>query len=298
LDERREAFALRAALCMLDGDVQEGQVKAPVLRNTSEAAERCRRYRKRILEISQQVTALHCAPAFSCVEIVDAVYNILMRRDGDPAMRDTFIMSKGHGYLSQLVILEEMGVLPRRDLDEYCTPEGRLGAHPDFGVPGIEATSGSLGHGFGIAVGMGAADRILGHDRRIFVVVGDGEMQEGSSWEAAMMAPNLQLNNLVVFLDFNNYQGLGRTSESHPYFDPMGEKLASFGWAASEIDGHDTTLLVETVRRTMGRRPTFVVCRTIKGQGVSFMQNDPIWHYRSPNKAEYQRALAELDSTP
>ena len=271
---------------------------APVLRNSDESALRCKRYRKRILEISQQVSALHCAPAFSCVEIVDAVYNVLMRRDANGATRDTFIMSKGHGYLTQLAILEEMGVVPRRDLDEYCTPGGRLGAHPDYGVPGIEATSGSLGHGFGMAVGMGAADRILGDDRRIFVVVGDGEMQEGSSWEAVTMAPNLGLKNLVVFLDFNNYQGLGRTSESHPFFDPMAEKLASFGWAAADIDGHDTPLIVETVRRSLGQRPTFVVCRTVKGQGVSFMQNDPIWHYRSPNKAEYLQALAEIEAAP
>ena len=192
----------------------------------------------------------------------------------------------------------ERGALSRRDLDQYCTPAGQLGAHPDLGVPGIEATTGSLGHGLGMAVGMGAADRILGADRRIYVVVGDGEMQEGSSWEAIMMAPNLGLKNLVVFLDFNNYQGLGRTSESHPYFDPMTEKLRSFGWATSDIDGHDTETVVKTVRRTVGQKPTFLVCRTIKGWPVSFMQDNPVWHYRSPNKEEYARALAEIDAAP
>jgi len=265
--------------------------------DTDAARDRCRGYRRRILDVSQQVTALHCAPAFSCVEIVDAIYHDLMRRDAKGGWRDTFVMSKGHGYLAQLVILEEAGVLARRDLDEYCTPTGRLGAHPDYGVPGIEATTGSLGHGLGMAVGMAAADRILGADRRIFVIVGDGEMQEGSIWEAVMMAPNLNLANLVVFLDYNDYQGLGRTSESHPYFNPMPPKLESFGWASSEIDGHDGALIVDTVRRTIGQRPTFVVCRTVKGQGVSFMQDDPIWHYRSPNKAEYQKALAELEAS-
>lgn len=268
-------------------------VPDPARRNALDAAQRCKRYRKRILEISQQVSALHCAPAFSCLEIVDAVYHRLMRD-----RRDTFIMSKGHGYLAQAVVLEEMGVLSREDLGDYCTPRGRMGAHPDLGVPGIEATTGSLGHGIGMAVGMGAADRILGDDRRIFVVVGDGEMQEGSVWEAIMMAPNLGLGNLVVFLDFNDYQGLGRTSESHPFFDPMAEKLRSFGWSAADIDGHDSDLIVATVTRLMGERPAFVACRTVKGQGVSFMQNDPIWHYRSPNKEEYARALAEIDAAP
>lgn len=274
---------------------ERAKVTSSILRNTSTDRERCRRYRKRILEISQQTSALHVAPAFSCIEIVDAIYHRLMRRDAAGQSRDTFIMSKGHGYMAQAVILEEMGILSRRDMDEYCTRDGRLGAHPDLGVPGIEATSGSLGHGLGIGVGMAAADRILGDDRRVFVVVGDGEMQEGSAWEAVMMAPNLRLANLTVFLDFNNYQGLGRTSDSHPYFDPMVEKVASFGWSAAEVDGHDSDRLVAAVEGCRGQSPVFIVCRTVKGQGVSYMQDDPIWHYRSPNKEEYARALAELD---
>jgi transketolase len=219
-----------------------------------------------------------------------------MRRNTRGETRDTFVMSKGHGYMAQAVILEEFGILSRGDLDDYCTPHGRLGAHPDFGIPGIEATTGSLGHGFGLAVGMAAADRIKGDDRKIYVVIGDGELQEGSVWEAIMMAPNLGLSNLTVFLDFNNYQGLGRTSESHPFFDPVTDKVRSFGWAAIDINGHDSERIVEAVRQSPGNQPTFVVCRTIKGQGVSFMQNDPIWHYRSPNKAEYARALAEIEA--
>jgi transketolase len=266
-------------------------------RNIPDARSRCRGYRKRILEVSQQVSALHVAPAFSCIEIVDAIYHDLMRRDVSGHTRDTFIMSKGHGYMAQVVILEDLGILPPHDLQEYCTPKGRLGAHPDYGVPGIEATSGSLGHGLGIAVGIAYADKIKGDDRRVFVVVGDGEMQEGSIWEALMMAPNLGLKNLAVFLDFNNYQGLGRTSESHPFFDPVTDKVKSFGWAAADIDGHDSDGIVAAVRHCEGDRPIFIVCRTIKGQGVSFMQNNPIWHYRSPNKEEYVRALAEIEAS-
>lgn len=233
------------------------------------------------------------------MEMVDAIYNVLMRRDVPPGKEDTFVMSKGHGYLAQLVVLEDLGVLPRRDLDEYCTPQGVLGAHPDYGTVGIEATTGSLGHGLGMAVGMAAADRVKGDDRRVFVIVGDGEMQEGSIWEAIMMAPNLKLKNLVVLLDFNNYQGLGRTSDTHPYFDPMTDKLRSFGWSVADINGHDTGLIVDTVRQNMsGDRPTFVVCRTIKGYPVSFMQDDPIWHYRSPNKEEFAQALSEIRTGP
>lgn len=269
----------------------------PLRQNFPGPRERCRSYRKRILDISQKVSALHIAPAFSCLEIVDTIYHLLMRRDEFGNYHDSFVMSKGHGYMAQAVILEELGILSKRDLDDYCTPNGRLGGHPDYGVPGIEATTGSLGHGLGIAVGMAAADRILGADRRIFVVIGDGEMQEGSIWEALMMAPNLGLKGLTVFLDFNNYQGLGRTSESHPYFDPVTDKVKSLGWAAADVEGHDSDRIVAAVRRCEGDRPIFIVCRTIKGQGVSFMQDDPIWHYRSPSKEEYARALAEIEAS-
>lgn len=258
------------------------------------ARRRCLGYRRRILEVSQRVGALHIAPAFSCLEMTDAIYHGLMRRNPDGSTDDTFIMSKGHGCVAQYLILEDHGVLNHGDLEAYCTPQGRLGAHPDYGVPGIEASTGSLGHGLGIAVGMAAADRILGDDRRIYVILGDGEMQEGSVWEAIMMAPNLKLNNLVALLDFNDFQGLGRTSESHPFFDPIAEKVRSFGWEAADINGHDADALVGAVTGRRGDRPMFVVCRTVKGRGVSYMENEPIWHYRSPNPQEYSQALAEL----
>ena len=229
------------------------------------------------------------------MEIVDACYHGLMRQNPDGTMLDTFIMSKGHGYMAQAVVLVELGIMPEVELDNYCKPEGRLGAHPDFGVPGIEAATGSLGHGLGIGVGMAAADNILGVDRSVYVIIGDGEAQEGSVWEAFMMAPNLELANLVVFLDFNDYQGLGRTTETHPHFLPMDEKLASFGWEVADLDGHDPGLIVDTVRNRSGSKPMFIVCRTVKGQGVSYMQDDPIWHYRSPNPDEYRQAIAELE---
>jgi transketolase len=258
------------------------------------ARDRCRKYRIRALDISQKVSALHLAPAFSCMEIVDAIYNILIRRDSDGALCDSFVMSKGHGVVAQYVVLEDIGIMPTPLLDAYCTPEGSLGAHPDYGQPGIEASTGSLGHGLSIAAGMAYADKLKGADRTTYVLVGDGEMQEGSIWEAVMMAPNLELNNLVVFLDFNDYQGLGRTTHTHPHFMPIAEKLTSFGWEAVDIDGHDSSAVVEAVRERGGVRPFFVACRTVKGKGVSYMIDAPIWHYRSPNTKEYEQALAEL----
>jgi transketolase len=265
--------------------------------NTFDAAksqERCNVYRKQILDMSQKVAALHIAPAFSCLEITDVIYHGLMRRDAQGGSLDQFVMSKGHGCLSQYVILADLGILSADDIERYCTPEGRLGGHPDYGVPGIEASTGSLGHGLAMAAGMAHANRLRGQDGRIYCLVGDGEMQEGSSWEAVMMAPNLGLENLVVFLDFNDFQGLGRTTETHPNFLPMTDKVESFGWEAAEVDGHDSDAVFAAIDGREGGRPLFVVCHTIKGKGVSYMENVPIWHYRSPSPEEYVQAMSEL----
>jgi transketolase len=263
----------------------------------AQARSRCLRHRHRILDMSQHVSALHVAPAFSCLEMTDAVYHGMLRRapgakDGE--FMDSFLMSKGHGSLSQYVILADLGILTEVDLREYCTKEGRLGAHPDYGTPGIEASTGSLGHGMGIAAGMAYADKVMETDRRTHVLVSDGEMQEGSTWEAMMMIANLGLGNLVALLDLNDFQGLGRTSQSHPAFYPILDKIRAFGWEAVEVNGHDAGAVVDAVDARNGRQPFFVVGRTVKGRGVSYMENAPIWHYRSPNKDEYAKAVAEL----
>jgi transketolase len=258
------------------------------------ARRRCLRYRRRILDISQQVAALHVAPAFSCLEIVDTIYHELMRWCANGHLRDTFLMSKGHGCLAQYVILEDLGIIAPEDLARYCKVGGRLGAHPDYGVPGIAASTGSLGHGLGMAVGMAYADRLLGEDRSVYALLGDGEMQEGSIWEAMMMAANLRLDRLVAVADVNDFQGLGRTSETHPAFYPVPDKAVAFGWEAREVNGHDHRVLFEALQGRRADRPLLVVCRTVKGKGVSYMENVPIWHYRSPNPTEYQEAVAAL----
>ncbi|QEX15071.1 transketolase [Hypericibacter terrae] len=261
----------------------------------SSARQRCRRYRRRILDISQQVSALHVAPAFSCTEITDAIYHGLMRRAPDGSFQDVFLMSKGHGCMIQYVILEELGILTREDLDLYCTPRGRLGAHPDFGTPGIAASTGSLGHGLGIATGQACAERMKGSDVLIYCVLSDGEFQEGSTWEAMMMAANLKLPNLIAFMDNNDFSGLERMSEGHQAFYPLIEKIDAFGWETAEVDGHNGTDIFNAVTGRRGDRPLLVVCHTVKGKGVSFMEHVPVWHYRSPNAAELKQAIAELE---
>jgi transketolase len=260
------------------------------------SALRCRRYRRRILDISQQVSALHVAPAFSCTEIVDVIYHDLVRPPVAPEPSpDVFLMSKGHGCMIQYVILEETGILQTRDLERYCQPDGRLGAHPDFGNPGIAASTGSLGHGMGIATGMAYAEHVQQRDGRIFVVLSDGECQEGSTWEAAMMAANLKLRNLIAFVDLNDFSGLERMSEVHPAFHPLAPKFRAFGWDAVEVDGHRSDEIYAAVAEAAPDRPLAVICRTIKGKGVSYMENVPIWHYRSPNHQEYLQAINEIE---
>jgi transketolase len=261
------------------------------------ARRRCLGYRRRILDISQQVGALHIAPAFSCTEITDVLYNGLMRRQSDGGYRDVFLMSKGHGCMIQYVILEEQGVLSRADLDAYCKPNGRLGAHPDYETPGIAASTGSLGHGLGMATGQAYAEKLKETDVLIYCVLSDGEFQEGSTWEAMMMAANLKLDNLIALMDFNDFGGLERMSDGHQAFYPLVPKAESFGWEAVEVDGHDEAAIHEAVVNRRGGRPMLVVCRTVKGKGVSYMENVPIWHYRSPNKEEYQQGLKELAET-
>lgn len=267
-------------------------------RNSFDAAaarSRCLKYRRRILDISQRVSALHIAPAFSCMEIVDCIYHGLMRSPaGANPGPDTFLMSKGHGCMTQYVILEDLGILSGEDLDRYCTSEGRLGAHPDYGTPGIAAATGSLGHGLSMAVGMALAEKIQGRDGQIYAVLSDGEVQEGSTWEAVMMATSLGADNLITFVDNNDFQSLGRTSETHPSFYPLAEKFAAFGWQIHEVNGHDAEAIFEAATTRTQGQPTMIVCRTVKGRGVSYMENVPIWHYRAPNPEEYRQAVDEL----
>lgn len=257
------------------------------------ARRRCLKFRRRILDISQTVSALHIAPAFSCIETVDLIYHGLMRWNAGKSP-DTFIMSKGHGCMAQYVVLEAMGILSGEDLGKYCKPNGRLGAHPDYGVPGIAASTGSLGHGLPMAVGMAYAEKIKKTGGRVYAVLSDGEIQEGSTWEAFMMGSTLGVSNLVAFIDNNDFQSLGRTSETHPTFYPLTDKFRAFGWETIELNGHDAGGLFEAVMSREGKKPLAVICKTVKGRGVSYMENVPIWHYRAPNKDEYVKAINEL----
>ena len=264
--------------------------------DAAESRRRCRGMRRRILDISQSVPALHIAPAFSCLEIVDVIYFGFMGCEPGAVPPDTFILSKGHGAMAQYLVLEELGVLSESEVKNCGKAGSRLGMHPDYGTPGIEAATGSLGHGLAMAVGMALADKVLGRDRMVYVVLSDGELQEGSVWEALMLAPNLKLDKLIVIVDLNDYQALGKISQVHPNFYPITDKVRAFGWETAEADGHDQHKVYDTVLARQGNGPFLLLAHTVKGKGVSYMEHTPIWHYRSPSPEEYKQAIRELDA--
>jgi transketolase len=261
----------------------------------TDSKQRCVRLRRKILDISRQVQALHISSAFSCAEVVEVIYFHMMRKDENGQFIDHFIMSKGHGCMIQYVSLAELGILSEKDLAEYCTGEGILGCHPDYGNPGIEASTGSLGHGMGIAVGMALAAKARKEDENIYVVLSDGEVQEGSTWEALMMGTSLGCNNLIAVIDNNDFQSLGRTSETHPSFYPLVDKMIAFGWETVEVDGHDAQAIFDAIENRSGDKPFMIIAKTIKGKPISYMENVPIWHYRAPDAEEYKQAMSELD---
>jgi transketolase len=254
-----------------------------------QSKDRSRIHRKRILEVSQSLEALHIGPAFSCLEIVDFIYYNLLKDI------DTFILSKGHGAMAQYAVMLSKGILTDIDFDSICQNESKLGGHPDRGNPGVVASTGSLGHGLPISLGLALANVESKSEGHIYVVVSDGELMEGSNWEALLLAPTLKVSNLTIFVDHNKSISRGRIPDMHPNFMPIGPKISSFGWEVTESDGHETAeLCLNYSSIKQSSKPKAVICHTVKGKGISFMENNPIWAYRSPSKTEYEIALKEL----
>ena len=259
-----------------------------------------RRVRGKLVELSHTANTPHLGSSLSCVDILVALYWGVLRIDSPlDENRDRFILSKGHAATTLYTVLGERGLFPIELLESYAKPGSPLAEHPVRGsAPGIEVTSGSLGHGLSLGVGMALAGRINGLSYRVVVVLSDGECNEGSVWEAALMAAAQKLDNLMVIIDYNKWQATGR-SEDVMAIQPMVEKWASFGWSSSNIDGHDVPRLMEKLAKLPDGtgKPVAIVANTVKGKGVSFMEDDNNWHYRIPNADEVQKAKQELDLT-
>ena len=260
---------------------------------------RAARLRGKIIDMSHAAQAAHLASSLSCADILVAAYwhvlNIDPQTPDDP-LRDRFILSKGHAAAALYAVLAMRGYFPIEELDTFCKDGGRLAEHPPANLlPGVEAATGSLGHGLPLGCGMALSGRIKGETFRVFALLSDGENNEGSVWEAAMFAAAQKLDNVCVVVDYNKWQATARSDETL-MLAPLCDKWAAFGWDAREIDGHDIGALAEAMQRVPNGsgKPVALIAHTIKGKGVSFMEDDNNWHYRAPTAEEVVKAHKEL----
>ena len=260
---------------------------------------RSKALRLRIVEIFERGGRGHVGASFSLVEILRVLYDDVLRyQSSNPEWpeRDRFILSKGHGCMALYALLAEKGFFAEAELWRFCRPQGLLGGHPEHIVPGIEASTGSLGHGLSIGVGMALALRLQGRPSRVVVVVGDGECNEGSVWEAAMSAAKHQLGQLTVMVDYNKQQSYGSTSEVLE-LEPFEAKWQAFGFHTQCVDGHDLQQLRKALAPRANCRPHAVICHTIKGRGVSFIETNLKWHHKNAFTAE-EITLAKSELAP
>jgi transketolase len=271
---------------------------API--NTTPIDARSRQLRETIVKAIKAGNRGHVGSSFSLVEIFRVLYDDVLKYDAkNPRWpgRDRCILSKGHGCLALYAVLADKGFFPEAELWKFCKPTGILGGHPEYGkVPGVEASTGSLGHGLSIGVGMALNARFEKSAHRTFVVISDGESNEGSVWEAALCAAKHKLSNLVVLLDYNKQQSYGTTYEVLD-LDPLADKWRAFGFAVEEVDGHSVPELRAALARTPfdPGRPSLIICHTIKGKGISFVENNLNWHHKTKiSDEEMQSLMSEL----
>ncbi len=239
----------------------------------------------------------HVGPALSLIEIMRVLFDDILRvRPGEPnwADRDRCILSKGHGCLALYALLADKGFFPLEDLDTFCRTGSPLGGHPELGkVPGVEASTGALGHGLSIGVGMAIACRMQNRPSRVFCVMGDGEINEGAVWEAALTASKHKLSNLVAIVDCNGLQSYGETSEVLD-LEPLAEKWQAFGFDTFDINGHDLDALRHAFAEDpAATKPRAVICRTIKGKGLPVAENNASWHHKSNLKPDELSLITE-----
>jgi transketolase len=256
------------------------------------------RLRRRVVRMCSSGGSAHVGSNLSVADIVAVLYGEVLRVDpADPAWpeRDRFILSKGHACACVYAVLAERGFLPFELLEQHYQNGSPLSGHISHkGVPGVEFSTGSLGHGLGVGAGMALQLRRAGGRQRVYVVLSDGECDEGSTWEAALFAGHHGLPNLCAVIDYNRLQGIGSVAETLE-LEPFALKWRAFGWTVLPVDGHDHGALKRAFdEAARNERPTCILADTVKGRGVSFMENSVLWHYRIPRGAELEAALREL----
>ncbi|MGX5853469.1 transketolase [Dyadobacter jiangsuensis] len=265
-----------------------------------ELAQKSVGYRKKILKYIYQAKAGHTGGSLSCIDILNVLYNHTMNIGPgtfDSPDRDRYIQSKGHTVEALYVVLASRGFFPESDLETLCKYQSHYIGHPTRKVHGVEQNTGALGHGLSLSVGTAIAGKLDKRDYRVFTVLGDGELPEGSNWEAALSASHYKLDNLCAILDKNTLQISGPTS-AVCNTDPVDEKFEAFGWAVRHVDGHDIGELVtafDALPFEKGK-PSLIIAHTVKGKGVSYMENQLKWHHGVPDQQQYADAIQELDA--
>ncbi len=256
-------------------------------------------YRRDTLRAIKAAGAGHTGGSLSAIDILNVLYNRVMRVSPEnfssPA-RDRYVQSKGHSVEALFVVLASKGFYPASELDTLCDYQSHFVGHPTRKVPGVEQNTGALGHGLPICTGMAIGGKLDGADYRVFTLLGDGELAEGSNWEAAMAAAHYGLDNLTAIVDCNTLQITGRTRDVMNA-EPLAEKFEAFGWAVRTVDGHDIGELTDALSAPLeAGKPGVVIARTVKGKGISFMEDNGAWHHKVPTDDEFAAAMAELDA--
>lgn len=254
--------------------------------------------RKSIYVIAHHAGGGHMGAAFSMADIISVLYfgNVLKYDASNPAWdgRDQFILSKGHACYALYAALAKACYFSQEELRHVGQEGSKFGGHPKiYDIPGVEASTGALGHGLSFAIGIAYSNKVDKKDSHVYVVLGDGECQEGSVWEGALSAPTLELDNLTVVIDHNKLQAMDNL-ENIVRMKPFADKWRAFGWEVVEIDGHDYEQIRKALLTRKQKKPLLIVAHTVKGKGVSFMENVPIWHYRMPNEQEVPILMEEL----
>ena len=271
--------------------------------STDKSRQLAYKVRRHALDMTSRGGTAHIGSIFSMADIIAVLYADVLRYDpADPKMkdRDRVVLSKGHAGAGIYAVLAESGFFPIAELETHCQNGSRLSGHVSHkGVPGVEVSTGSLGQGLPMAMGMALAAKINHEQHSVFAIIGDGECDEGAVWESALIAAQYRLDNFVVTIDFNKIQSITSVDKTLK-LEPLDQKWASFGWHVIRIDGHDHDALHAAYREALaargGGKPIAIVADTVKGKGVSFMENDVLWHYRTARGEEYDAALKELEA--
>ena len=257
------------------------------------------KYRKKILTYIKNANAGHTGGSLSCVDILNVLYNEVMNvgpSNFDSPTRDRYIQSKGHSVEALFVVLADQGFFPEKELKTLCRYQSHFVGHPTRKVPGVEQNTGALGHGLAISSGVALAGKKDKLDYKVYTLLGDGELAEGSNWEAALITAQYKLDNLVAIVDHNGLQITDKTINVCST-DPLEAKFRAFGWEVIEVDGHDLQKLKGTLNSLPLKKdkPSLVIANTIKGKGISFMEDQLTWHHRVPTDDEFKKAMEELD---